>query len=121
MANQTGIAITIRAFLPTGKTLDEQFTALSIVKTAHETGDYAPLLAAATVDDVKTEQRTRRVDETAAVVRPADDTAERHKPELVEAGAQPVDAPGLPADEPAETPATPSSAEEPAKGRRKAA
>lgn len=63
MANQTGIAITIRAWLPTGKTLDEQFAALSIVKTAHESGDYAPLLSAATIEAVQTEQKTRRRDE----------------------------------------------------------
>lgn len=60
--NQTGIAIVIKAFLPTGKTLDETFAALSIVKQAHETGDYAPLLAAASVEEVKTEQKTRRVE-----------------------------------------------------------
>lgn len=63
MANQTGIAITIRAFLQTGKTLNEQFEALSIVKTAHETGDYSALLKAATVEDVKTEQKTRRIED----------------------------------------------------------
>lgn len=60
--NQTGIAIVIKAFLPTGKTLDETFNALSIVKQAHETGDYAPLLAAAKVEEVKTEQKPRRVE-----------------------------------------------------------
>lgn len=60
--NQTGIAIVIKAFLPTGKTLDETFMALSIVKRAHESGDYAPLLAAAKVEEVKTEQKTRRVE-----------------------------------------------------------
>lgn len=63
MANQTGIAIVIKAFLPTGKTLDEQFNALSIVKEAHATGDYATLLKAATVEDVKTEQKTRRIED----------------------------------------------------------
>jgi hypothetical protein len=63
MANQKGIAIVIKAFLPTGTTLDEQFNALSIVKTAHETGDYAPVLAAAQIDEVKAEQKTRRVDD----------------------------------------------------------
>lgn len=63
MANQTGIAIVVKAFLPTGKTMDEQFNALSIVKTAHETGDYAPLLAAASVEEVKAEQKTRRIDD----------------------------------------------------------
>jgi len=65
MVNQTGIAIVVRAFLPTGKTLDEQFAALSAVKAAHETGDYAALLKIATIDDVKTEQKTRRVEEPA--------------------------------------------------------
>lgn len=62
MANQSGIAITITAFLPTGKTLDQQFAALSLVKTAHETGAYADLLSAATDLLVKTEQKTRRVE-----------------------------------------------------------
>lgn len=61
--NQTGIAIVIKAFLPIGKDLDEQLAALTLVKTAHETSDYSALLAAAHVDDVKTEQKTRRVDE----------------------------------------------------------
>ncbi|MDX8537080.1 hypothetical protein RFM23_05510 [Mesorhizobium abyssinicae] len=63
MANQTGIAITIKAFLPTGKTLDEQFAALSIVKDAHSTGDYSALLKAAGVEEVKTEQKTRRIED----------------------------------------------------------
>ena len=60
--NQNIIAITIRAALPTGKTLDEQFAALSIVKQAHETGDYAPLLKAAQDVEIKTEAKTRRVE-----------------------------------------------------------
>lgn len=72
--NQTGIAIVIKAFLPTGKTLDETFAALSIVKQAHETGDYAPLLAAAKVEEVKTEQKTRRV-EIEAAAQPVEDEA----------------------------------------------
>lgn len=63
MANQQGIAITIKAFLPTGKTLDEQFAALSTVKTAHETGDYSDVLKAARIEEVKAEQKTRRVEE----------------------------------------------------------
>lgn len=70
--NQTGIAIVIKAFLPTGKTLDETFAALSIVKQAHETGDYAPLLAAAKVEEVKTEQKTRRVEAAPQTEEPAD-------------------------------------------------
>jgi hypothetical protein len=60
--NQNIIAITIKAALPTGKTLDEQFAALSIVKQAHETGDYAPLLKAAQDVEIKTEAKTRRVE-----------------------------------------------------------
>lgn len=62
MANQTGIAIVIKAFLPTGKSLDDQFAALTIVKAAHESGDYTEVLKAAQIDEVKAEQKTRRVD-----------------------------------------------------------
>ena len=46
--NQQGIAISIKAFLPMGRALDDQLAALNLVKTAHETGDYAALLAART-------------------------------------------------------------------------
>lgn len=63
MANQTGIAITIKAWLPTGKTLDEQFEALSKVKDAHKTGDYAALLTASKIEGVQTEQKTRRIED----------------------------------------------------------
>lgn len=63
--NQNVIAIQIKAFLPTGKTLDEQFAALSIVKTAHETGDYSALLKAAQDVEIKTEAKTRRVEQAA--------------------------------------------------------
>lgn len=68
--NQTGIAIVIKAWLPAGKTLDEQFEALSIVKQAHETGDYSALLAASSVEEVKTEQKTRRMAEPVAEAAP---------------------------------------------------
>jgi hypothetical protein len=65
-SNVSGIAITIRAFLPTGKTLDEQFEALSLVKAAHASGDYSALLEAAKIDEVKTEQKVRRVEDQPA-------------------------------------------------------
>lgn len=85
-ANQTGIFISIKAWLPTGKSLDDQFNALSIVKAAHTTGDYAPLLAAAVVESVQTEQRTRRMD-----VVQADDPIDEENGDpvepLVESGA----------------------------------
>lgn len=82
MANQTGIAIVIKAFLPTGKTLDEQFEALSIVKNAHAAGDYSELLKAATVEEVKTEQKTRRIEEAApAAPEPAPAQAAPDAPE----------------------------------------
>lgn len=61
--NQTGIAITIKAFLPIGKTLDQQFIALSIVKEAKDSGNYDMLLAAARDVSIKTESKTRRVGE----------------------------------------------------------
>jgi len=69
--NQTGIAIVIKAWLPTGKTLDEQLAALTLVKTAHETSDYAPLLAAAQIEAVQTDSKTRRVDGTEPKPEPA--------------------------------------------------
>lgn len=62
--NQTGIAIVIKAFLPTGKTIDETFEALSLVKDAHASGDYTKVLAAAQIDEIKAEQKTRRVETT---------------------------------------------------------
>lgn len=77
--NIAGIVIVIKAFLPTGKTLDEQFAALSIVKDAHAEGDYSKLLAAASIDEVKTEQKVRRMEDTPSVPSgsgPADGLAE---------------------------------------------
>ena len=65
--NQQGIAISIKAWLPTGTTIDEQFAALSIVKQAHETGDYSALLAASKVEAVKTEAKNRRIEESPPV------------------------------------------------------
>jgi hypothetical protein len=64
--NQQGIAITIKAWLPTGKTLDEQLASLTLVKTAHASGDYAPLLGAAKIEAVQTDSKTRRIDEPSA-------------------------------------------------------
>lgn len=94
MSNVTGIAIVVKAFLPTGKTLDEQFAALSIVKEAHETGDYAALLAAAKIDEVKTEQKTRRVENAPQVEATAADFAEVDEPAMDDAGAlADIDAP----------------------------
>lgn len=79
--NQQGIAIVIKAFLPTGKTLDEQFNALSMVKEAHASGDYSTVLKAAQIDEVKAEQKTRRVEEAApAVVEDAGEPATANQP-----------------------------------------
>lgn len=75
MANQTGIAITIKAFLPTGRTIDEQFTALGMVKDAHASGDYSQVLAASQIEEVKSEQKTRRISDTHADA-PADAATE---------------------------------------------
>jgi hypothetical protein len=76
--NQTGIAIVIKAFLPTGKSLDESHAALSLVKDAHATGNYSTLLAQAKVEEVKTEMKTRRVETPVLTVvhaAPEDDAA----------------------------------------------
>lgn len=60
MAIENGIAITIRAFLHTGKTLDEQFAALTMMKEAHASGDYSKVLAVAQIDEIKAEPKNRR-------------------------------------------------------------
>lgn len=92
--NQTGVAIVIKAFLPIGKTLDEQLEALTLVKTSHETGDYAALLAAAGIDEVKTEQKTRRVEDEPAQ---AEKEPEPEQPATM--SADPLDAPAPTDDE----------------------
>ncbi len=98
--NQTGIFIGIKAFLPIGRELNEQLAALTMVKDAHESGDYSALLAAATVDDVKTQQITRRVEDTQKVP-PAEDTAETSKPALSgPAETKPAETPADDADVP---------------------
>ena len=88
--NQSGIAIVIKAFLPTGKTLDEQFAALSIVKQAHETGDYAALLKAAQDAEVKTEAKTRRVEEPVPAPVASDPAPEAEPMPVEEPTAEPM-------------------------------
>lgn len=91
-----GIAITIKAFLPTGKTLDEQFAALSIVKDAHASGDYSKVLAAAKIDEVKAEQKTRRVDDAPLIEQAAQEQPPQDNDHVAE-GAERF--PGEPAGE----------------------
>ena len=66
MANVNVLEIKIKAHLPVGKSLEEAHAALTLAKTAQETGDYSDLLKAATVLDVSVEQRTRRIVDTTA-------------------------------------------------------
>lgn len=66
--NQTGIAIIIKAWLPVSGPIKEQIASLQMVEAAHETGDYAELLKAASVEDIKTEQKTRRVEDAPATL-----------------------------------------------------
>lgn len=98
--NQQGIAISIKAFLPMGRALDDQLAALNLVKTAHETGDYAALLAASQDVEVKTEQKTRRVDPIPVVSR------------VVSEEPQPAPAPD-PGETTADMPADPEPEETP--------
>jgi len=55
MANQSGVAIYIKAFLPTGKTVDEQFEALSLISDAKTSGKFDAVLSKATDIEVKDE------------------------------------------------------------------
>lgn len=61
MANLNVLEIKIKAYLPVGKSLEEAHAALTLAKTAQESGDYRELLNVATVLDVSVEQRTRRI------------------------------------------------------------
>lgn len=66
MANVNVLEIKIKAHLPVGKSLEEAHTALTLAKTAQETGDYSDLLKAASILDVTVDQRTRRIVDTTA-------------------------------------------------------
>ena len=62
--NQTGLAITIKAFLVLKPNdINQNLAALTLAKEAHETGDYSKLIAAASIDEVKVEQKSRRVED----------------------------------------------------------
>lgn len=61
MANVNVLEIKIKAHLPVGKTIEEAHNALTVAKTAQETGDYSALLAASTILEVSVDQKTRRV------------------------------------------------------------
>jgi len=59
--NQSGISIKLEVFLPTGTSVEEAYTALSMVRDATESGDYQHVLKAATVDSITVRQLNRRV------------------------------------------------------------
>ncbi|NJL06845.1 MAG: hypothetical protein HC900_00215 [Methylacidiphilales bacterium] len=56
------IALTIKASIQVGRDMDAHLAALTAIKEAHESGDYTKVLAMATIDAVKSEQKTRRID-----------------------------------------------------------
>lgn len=65
MANQNGIAITIKGFLPTGKTLEEQFAAMGLVRDAQSDALAVPALISAMGDvSFDAQIKTRRTGKT---------------------------------------------------------
>lgn len=60
--NQSGISIKIELFVPTGTSIEEAYTALSMVRDAAETGDYAGVLAKGQIDHISIKQVNRRVE-----------------------------------------------------------
>lgn len=111
--NQTGIAIVIKAWLPVTGTLSEQIASLQMVEAAHTSGDYAELLKASSVDEIKTEQKTRRIEDVATTAQPTVENTDTPVDESGEtSGMQIVDV----AEEPEQT-----ENAEPAPRRRKAA
>jgi hypothetical protein len=65
MANVNVLEIKIKAHLPVGKSLEEAHAALTLAKTAQETGDYSDLLKAASILEVSVDQKTRRIHDAA--------------------------------------------------------
>ena len=61
MANVNVLEIKIKAHLPVGKTIEEAHNALTVAKTAQETGDYRELIDMATILEVTVNQKTRRI------------------------------------------------------------
>lgn len=61
MANVNVLEIKIKAHLTVGKGLEEAHAALTLAKTAQETGDYSELLKAATILEVAVDQKARRI------------------------------------------------------------
>jgi hypothetical protein len=65
MANINVLEIKIKAHLPVGKGLEEAHAALTLAKTAQDTGDYSDLLKAASILEVSVDQKTRRIPDAA--------------------------------------------------------
>ncbi len=88
--NQTGIAIVIKAWLPVTGPISEQIAKLQMVEAAHSSGDYAELLKASSVDEIKTEQKTRRIEEAPTTTQPPveNDHAETSAQQSTEADAE---------------------------------
>lgn len=105
--NQTGIALTIKAWLPITGSISEQIATLQTVEAAHTSGDYTALLNTAKVEDVKAEQKTRRVEDQPAAVET------QPEPEVV-AETPPVETVEPVAEEPAPEPDTRKRRLEPA-------
>ena len=61
---QNGLSITIKAFIQLKpRDLNHQLEMLTLAKQAHETGDYAALISAAQINEVRVEQKSRKVDD----------------------------------------------------------
>lgn len=65
MANKTGYALAITAFIAIGATLESQLATLTAVKEAQDEGDFTALFALAEVDKFTVKQKTIRVPDAA--------------------------------------------------------
>ncbi len=66
------IEISIKAHIVVDRDMNKQLEALTALKAAHESGDYSKVIAMATVDAVKAQQKSRRF-EDAPAIEPSDD------------------------------------------------
>ncbi len=82
------MAIAIKAWLPNEGTINQKTAVPTTGKTAPETGDYAGVLSAATIDAVRSDQKVRRVEieqvETSAPTVESPPQTDQDPPETVD-------------------------------------
>ncbi|WP_026793170.1 hypothetical protein [Pleomorphomonas oryzae] len=61
------IALAIKGYIIVDRDMGKQLEALTALRDAHTSGDYSKVIAMATIDAVKAEQKSRRFDDAPAI------------------------------------------------------